>query len=84
MLSNAELAHRLGGAIGGVNGGNAWVGGFVPSADDPVAGWTDVPRERPVGLNEEEVERRRRRREAMVLHEGAGALREDDIIRPRT
>ena len=56
----------------------------VPSAEDPVAGWTSVPRERPVDdVGDEEVERRRRRREAMVLHEGSGRVVEGDIIRPR-
>jgi hypothetical protein len=65
-------------------GGDGWSGQtLVPSSQDPVAGWTNVPRERPVDGDAEELERRRRRREAMVLHEGAGAVREDDIIRPR-
>lgn len=65
------------------DGGAEWAdGGVVPSALNPVAGWTDVPRERPFGGDVEEVERRRNRREAMVLHEGAGRVEESDIIRP--
>lgn len=50
----------------------------IPSDDNPVAGWTNVPRERPA---EDEVERRRRRREAMVLRESDGRVEESDIIR---
>ena len=57
---------------------------IVPSREHPVAGWTNVPRERPPRTeNLEELERRRRRREAMVLHEGSGRVNEDDIFRPR-
>ena len=82
-LSAAELARMLNGGAGGVEGGDAWVGQFVPSAADPIAGWTDVPRERPMEGDDEESERRRLRREAMVFHEGLEALRESDIIRPR-
>lgn len=51
----------------------------IPSDDDPVAGWTNVPRERPTA---DEAERRRRRREAMVLRESEGGVEESDIIRP--
>lgn len=51
----------------------------IPSIEDPVAGWTNVPRERPA---EDEATRRRRRREAMVLREGDGGVEESDIIRP--
>ena len=84
MFTTAELARRLSESPGGVMGGDGWYGPtLVPSSQDPVAGWTNVPRERPVDGDAEEMERRRRRREAMVLHEGAGAVREDDIIRPR-
>ena len=56
----------------------------VPSIENAVAGWTDVPRPRSPAANgdADEVERRRRRREAIVLHEGAGRLEERDIIRP--
>lgn len=54
---------------------------IVPSEENPVAGWTNVPRERPVA-GEDEAERRRSRREAMVLHEGEGGVLESDIIRP--
>ncbi|KAK3714672.1 hypothetical protein LTR37_007652 [Vermiconidia calcicola] len=54
---------------------------IVPSEENPVAGWTNVPRERPVA-GEDEAERRRNRREAMVLHEGEGGVLESDIIRP--
>ena len=57
----------------------------VPSVNMPVAGWTNIPRERPtraVDYDATEMERRRRRREAMVLHEGEGGLGEEDIIRP--
>lgn len=54
--------------------------GFIPSEDDPVAGWAAVPRERDGSVD---AELRRRRREAMVLHEGVGGLGEEDIIRPR-
>lgn len=54
--------------------------GFIPSEDDPVAGWAAVPRERDSSV---EAELRRRRREAMVLHEGVGGFGEEDIIRPR-
>ena len=53
---------------------------IIPSEDDPIGGWTAVPRERDGSVD---AESRRRRREAMVLHEGIGGLREDDIIRPR-
>lgn len=53
--------------------------GFIPSEDDPVAGWAAVPRERD---DSADAELRRRRREAMVLHEGVGGLEEEDIIRP--
>jgi hypothetical protein len=48
-----------------------------------VAGWVQVPRERPAVNDAAEVERRRRRREAMVLHEGSGRVGEDDIFRPQ-
>lgn len=51
---------------------------FAPSVQLPIAGWEAIPRERPVG----DTEIRRRRREAVVLHEGAGDINEDDIIRP--
>lgn len=57
----------------------------VPSIENPVAGWTDVPRERTSSIPHsdiDEVERRRRRREAIVLHDGVGRLEERDIIRP--
>ena len=85
-LTTAELARRLGDTGGGTADGVGvrWPGEvLVPSSQNPVAGWTNVPRERPLNGDDEEVERRRRRREAMVFHEGAGAVREDDIIRPR-
>ena len=86
-LTTAELARRFGEGIGGVTGGGGgvrWPGEvLVPSPQSPVAGWTNVPRERPFNGDDEELERRRRRREAMVLHEGSGAVREDDIFRPR-
>lgn len=52
---------------------------IIPSFSEPVAGWTAVPRERPQS-GDDDV--RRRRREAVVLHEGAGEVNEDDIIRP--
>lgn len=64
-------------------GGNSVV---VPSIEDPVAGWENVPRERALNGVEEDgddAETRRRRREAMVLHEGSHAITRDDIIRPR-
>ena len=65
-------------------GGAEWADGIVvPSPLNPVAGWTDVPRERPLSGDVDELERRRNRREAMVLHEGAGSLAESDIIRPQ-
>lgn len=54
---------------------------LVPSEENPVAGWTNVPRERSGTRGEDEAERRRRRREAMVLREGDGGAVEDDIIR---
>lgn len=58
---------------------SAGTGTLIPSLENPVAGWTNVPRERPT---ESEAERRRRRREAMVLREGEGGVEEGDIIRP--
>lgn len=58
-------------------------GVVVPSIEDPVAGWENVPRERD-GDGDGDADARRRRREAMVLHEGAGAVTGQDIIRPRT
>ena len=58
---------------------SAGAGVVVPSVANPVAGWTNVPRERPP---ESEAERRRQRREAMVLREGDGGVEEGDIIRP--
>lgn len=47
--------------------------GVVPSEADPVAGWVNVPRERP---DDDDAERdpRRRRREAMVMHDGGGHM----------
>ena len=51
----------------------------IPSSENPVAGWTNVPRERPT---ESEADARRRRREAMVLREIDGLVEESDIIRP--
>ena len=64
-----------------MGGGDGWRDGVVvPSLQNPVAGWTNVPRERPD--DGEEAERRRRRREVMVLHEGDGRVEETDIIRP--
>ncbi|KAF2482333.1 hypothetical protein BDY17DRAFT_324622 [Neohortaea acidophila] len=54
---------------------------LVPSEENPVAGWTNVPRERSGTRGEDEAGRRRRRREAMVLREGDGGAVEDDIIR---
>lgn len=61
-------------------------GMIVPSIEDPVAGWENVPRERALSGNEEadDAEARRRRREAMVLHEGRGAVTGSDILRPRS
>lgn len=67
---------------GEVDGG----GVIVPSIEDPVAGWEDVPRERALNGTDgagDDAEARRRRREAMVLHEGEGAVTGSDIIRPR-
>ena len=66
---------------------NEWVDSgsvIVPSARNPVAGWIDIPRERDSNANdgEGEAERRRRRREAVVVHEGGGAIVEDDILVP--
>jgi len=77
---------------------NPWVGegegegGVVPSVENPVAGWTNVPRARPSGADLTEAELRRYRREAVVIHavmeemgegeeenEGPG-LDEEDII----
>lgn len=57
----------------------------VPSIENPVAGWENVPRERGLRTQADGsvAESRRRRREAMVLHEGAGAVTGDDIFRPR-
>ena len=64
-------------------------GTIVPSIDNPVAGWEDVPRARSqqrrlseAGSDEieAEFERRRRRREAVVVHEGAGAITGRDIF----
>lgn len=54
---------------------------LVPSEENPVAGWTNIPRERSGTRGEDEAGRRRRRREAMVLREGDGGAVEDDIIR---
>lgn len=83
-LTTAELTRRLADGVGGVAGGDGWADAMVvPSPQNPVAGWTSVPRERPVDDDIEETERRRRRREAMVLHDGAGTIGEEDIIRPR-
>ena len=80
QLTTAELSRRLADDAGG----EGWAEGMViPSPQNPVAGWTNVPRERPVDHDAEEFERRRRRREAMVLHEGSGQVVEGDIIRPR-
>ncbi|KAF2764782.1 hypothetical protein EJ03DRAFT_15979 [Teratosphaeria nubilosa] len=59
---------------------------LVPRLGEPnteFAGWTSIPRARPLRENEVETERRRRRREAMVLHEGDGGVNEDDIFRPQ-
>jgi hypothetical protein len=58
---------------------------IVPSIENPVAGWTNVPRQRMSidDRDSEEAQARRRRREAMVLHEGEDEVREGDIIRPR-
>ena len=50
---------------------------IVPTVQNPVAGWTNVPRERPsVDGNLEETPdmQRRRRREAMVMHDGSSEL----------
>ena len=79
-LTTEQLSRRLGDGDGQ---GAEWAAGvLIPSPLNPVAGWTNVPRERPVDENDgDEVERRRRRREAMVLHEGAGRVVEGDIIR---
>ncbi|KAK4565521.1 hypothetical protein LTR86_004138 [Recurvomyces mirabilis] len=52
----------------GIEGTEAMI---VPSPLDPVAGWTDVPRERTVSPGREDAaEARRRRREAVVVHDG--------------
>jgi hypothetical protein len=58
---------------------------IIPSIENPVAGWTNVPRQRMSidDRDSEEAQARRRRREAMVLHEGEDEVREGDIIRPR-
>lgn len=59
---------------------------IVPSVENPVAGWEDVPRQRAshgARGTGDGTEARRRRREAMVLHEGGGAVTRGDIIRPR-
>lgn len=53
---------------------NPWVdeGGrerdLVPSVEDPVAGWTNVPRARPQRAGMTEAELRRQRREAVVIN----------------
>ena len=82
-----SVSRRLHDHLAGVRGGSdGWVNQHqevVPSTEDPVAGWTNVPRERPLDDGEEDWESRRRRREAMVLHEGEGRVVEGDIIRPR-
>ena len=81
-----ELSRRLTDGMGMMDDGDGWAdpsGGVVPSVRDPVAGWVNVPRERPADADEVE-QRRRRNREAMVLHEGDGGVVEEDIIRPRT
>lgn len=54
---------------------------IIPSDANPVAGWIDVPHERPAANDDEELDRRRRRREAMVLREGLGGPIGEDIIR---
>ena len=55
---------------------------IVPSPASPVAGWTNVPRERSsvedAALGRAEA--RRRRREAMVFHDGEGRAGEDIIV----
>lgn len=82
MLANQELARRL--QADRIEAGSVEeVGWVVPSIENPVAGWTDVPTQRldPVANgDDDEVRRRRTRREAMVLHEGSGRLVEEDII----
>ncbi|KAH9809172.1 hypothetical protein Tdes44962_MAKER06199 [Teratosphaeria destructans] len=52
-------------------------------SDTTFAGWTSIPRARPLRENEVETERRRRRREAMVLHESDDGMDEHDIFRPQ-
>lgn len=63
--------------------GNVTYQEFVPSVRNPVAGWTSVPRERPINGdddNDGEVEARRRRREAVVVYEGEEEVEQAGII----
>ncbi|KAK5172188.1 uncharacterized protein LTR77_003826 [Saxophila tyrrhenica] len=77
MMGLVERARTIdpGGMFGPPDERNPWVGegeeGVVPSIEDPVAGWTNVPRARPQpggGTAEEDAaELRRSRREAVVM-----------------
>lgn len=60
---------------------NPWAdeGDVVPSIENPVAGWTNVPRARPQRADATEAEVRRQRREAVVVHNGSGELWEEDV-----
>lgn len=87
LVANQELARRL--QAGGIMTATAEDGPdgegelIVPSIENPVAGWTDIPRQRPASIADsdgDEIRRRRTRREAMVLHEGSGSIVEEDIF----